>query len=172
MKDLKDLTNEQKSLLMYVFFKVKAATITSNFPRINSSREKDNEIYRWRFAYNNMLLYESDLLIFKLNYLKSQIENFIKKDDIKNYNACMIELEETQSKLEKVIKDRERIIAENKSFLSYDISFNDLNLDFDGVVEYLGHTPEEKNKTMKAFKDEGKTFYIKTNNEDPETFGK
>ena len=60
---------------MFSYFKDKADEIISNMPRINSSRDKDDECYRWRFASNEALVYELKLMNHKINSFKQEIQD-------------------------------------------------------------------------------------------------
>lgn len=171
--ELKNLTEKQKSLLCYAYFKAKSAMIADGFSWINSSREKEDEIYRWRFAENKMLYHESDLLKFRLQYLQSEIEKYEKSGDKQKLEENIISFGATKEQLEKQLADNERIKTENEMFLTYEISFYDLDLDFDGIVDYLNKVSEdEKRKILAVYKGESKRFNIKINEESPASMQK
>ena len=75
-------------LAQLVYLRLREEAILESLPRIGSSRSKDEEIYRWRFATNKAVLHEMCLLQRKYIAIQGKIDEIEK---LKNRDAAAYE---------------------------------------------------------------------------------
>ena len=149
--DLSNLGDETlKSLFMYAYYKVKSAMIMDRFHKISSSRGKDEECFRWRFAENEALLHETQLFSHKVEYLKNKIAELSQKNH--DVTALVIGLDSAKENYDRHFHDIQRIAQEKNELVGYDIDFSDLDLDFQGVKKaFEAMDSEYQQKVMACF---------------------
>ncbi len=165
--DLLNLGDETlESLFMYAYYKVKSAMIMDRFHKISSSRGKDEECYRWRFAENEALLHETQLFAHKVEYLRNKIvELSEKKQDV---TALVIGLDAAKENYDRHFRDIQRIASEKTEFIGYDIDFSDLDLDFQGVKKtFEAMDKESQQKVMACFAGSASNYDITFDNLQP-----
>ncbi len=106
------LSEIEREIFKHVYYIVKEKQIFTDLMKILSSREKDDELYRSRYASNEALFYEF--------WLKNKTGKWAKGEQ------------------ENSLKELKRIDSERKTFESYDLNLSDLiagKIDFDKCYE-------------------------------------
>lgn len=151
------MTDIEKSLFMFSYLKDKANEIISNMPRINSSRDKDEECYRWRFANNEALVYELELMNHKINSFKQEIQD-------RKHNKMLskaMELDALLKDYNALKEETNRAVEERIMFADYKINFDDLTLNIAGLEIIFDKLPkEQQERIIKGFYDFGKVYKV------------
>ena len=172
VNNLNELSEIQKALIKYAYFKAKAEMIFSMFPRINSSRDKDDESFRWRYSENNAILSKQELLMKKLVMLAESLEKSKQNKEETNVAKITSELSELEILLNQIKPEAERAIEENNAFEGYQIYFGDLKYDLESIIKNFNYaTDEERKEILKYYTNEGNKFGIETKTESPAVFG-
>ena len=130
-----------KKVFANAFYNAKADEIFMNLKTINSSREKDEEVFRWRYAINLSIITEADLLgIMIENFAKIFDDKTKSREEIKKLNNELGHYcEYYKSKLD----EKESFERQNKEIKSYGIVVQDIDLDFDKMVQVYNSASEE-----------------------------
>jgi len=131
-----EMTDIEKKLFLHSYFAIKSHMISQNFAQIRSSRDKDEECYRWRYADNEMLFYETDLIKHRLDAMNnSQKTEKPEGKEAEFYNSLV-------QSYQKHISDIDRIKSERATFSNWGIDLSDLQIDFVAARKLYMQMPE------------------------------
>ncbi len=158
-------------LAQLVYLRLREEAILESLPRIGSSRAKDEEIYRWRFATNKAVWHEMCLLQKKYIAIQGKIDEIEK---LKNRDAAAYESK--AGLLAKLKEERDLakadfyqkagkyadIYNQCKEINGLDISLEDLKISAAEVMEMEKQLkPEEKEMFWKRYFDLASKFTAK-----------
>lgn len=145
-------SRNEGNLLKYIYLTMRAEEIIENLPRIGSSRAKDEETYRWRYASNEAKWAETLVLQGKsidLQRLVSLIEDLERVAPAK-FAEKQAELEElriqrdfTRANYYMKIADYERIMKERKEIEAMDFDLSDLKISVAEIAKLIKGMKEE-----------------------------
>ncbi len=145
-------SRNEGNLLKYIYLTIRAEEIIENLPRIGSSRAKDEETYRWRYASNEAKWAETLVLQGKsidLQRIVSLIEDLERVAPTK-FSEKQAELEElriqrdfTRANYYMKIADYERIMKERKEIEAMDFDLSDLKISVAEIAKLVKGMKEE-----------------------------
>ena len=146
---IKNGNENQKKAFMLAYFMAKADEIITNIREIKSSREKDDQCFRWRYAINKADLYDFELMQSRILELTQQI----KRADINDSKFIKLaaELDRLSNEYDKKTKEIAGIREELKRTEAYDIDLNDLSLFFEKIVELYKKFDEDLKEMISIY---------------------
>lgn len=162
--DFDNMSDDEKSLFMYAYYKVKQDLIYEEWNHMKGSRDRDNELYRWRYAGNEIGFHQTPLLKSKIEFLKKSFERCLKQsgndaDNIKKANKITQELDSLIWSYETGLSDVARVERERAELATFGLELRDLCLDFNGVKSIFETMEEDiKEKILSEYNSAG-IFY-------------
>ncbi len=143
--DMLKFSEIDRDIFMHLYFKFMAGRIIEGLSKISSSRAKDEELFRWRFASNLELIYGVAVAEAKLK----SYEKLIKEANSQAERGKF--LAQAQLLAAKFAADKKQsgaAASENLQLARYDIDLKDLDLDFRGVISYYETLPKESQEMI------------------------
>lgn len=135
--------NDAIDLMRLTYLSMTGESLLYNFSTLGSSRDKDDELYRWRYAVNSATLQEAYMYqkkAAKIQEIMSKIEE-LKSTDKVAYESKKGELEslktqrdEAKAEFYKGIAHYDEIKHQNKQIEGYGISLSDINLSLEDIM--------------------------------------
>lgn len=161
--DLNNLSDVQKHMLMFSYFRIKSEEIANQFPSISSSRDKDIETYRWRFASNQTIFNKLKMLEKQIQILSDKIEREKDNADQSDLNMLVRVYWANSEDYENLSFELDRIESEKRSFIDYGIDLSDLDIGFDEIIKKIKNmSADEQESVIRGYKNLGKSFGIET----------
>lgn len=146
-------SRNERELLEYLYLDVKSASILESLPRIGSSRDKDEEIYRWRYAEDKKTLLAWPLMQRRAASLDMKIKKLqdLERVDGEKFAKILPELE--KMKMERdilkaeyygIIAKYDEIVKRCKTIEDLNIYLNDLQLKADDILKVIKDLSEEE----------------------------
>ena len=148
-------------LVTLVYLRMREEAILESLPRIGNSRDKDEEVYKWRFASNKATWHEMSLLQRKAIAIQDKINEIekLKHRDSAAYDskAGVLESLKAERDLAKVeyyqrVSKYEDIYNQCKTINGLGISLEDLKISAPEIIELEKQlNPEEKEIFWKKY---------------------
>ena len=158
---IKNGSKREVELLSLTFFSEQEKQISSNFVNIGRSKEKDEAVYRWRYAANKATWFETCLLQRKAIELQTKIHEIemLEFTDVRKFIESASELKElrkqrdiTRAEYYVKISTYDEMTNQNKQIESFGIDLADLQLDAGQILELVSGLPKtEKAKFWNAY---------------------
>ena len=147
-----------EDLLKLVYLTAKADEIAEEIPKIGSSRSKDDESFRWRYAANKSAWLEAGLFYRKAAALDKIIYEMQKLEQtnpvryamqLENLKTFKAERDELKAYCHSFFAKGDELLHQNACIESYEIYLGDLQLSAIQITEVVEKMDE---KTREAFK--------------------
>lgn len=137
---------EAIDLMKLTYLQMLTSAILYNMSTIGSSRDKDDELYRWRYAANSAALYETFMYQKKAAKIERKMGEIqeLKNSDKAEYEARLPELEALKQERDLVkaifytkIADYDKLKNFNDQIKGYGINFSDIDLSIEEILKLV-----------------------------------
>lgn len=147
---IKNGSRNEENLFRYAYYAMMQTASADNFARIGSSREKDEEVMRWRYAHNETHWLEAWLLMEKCKGLRARLDrmeatlNLADDKQREIYDEVKHEHDFSKAGYFTRIGEYDQIINERKTINSYGIYLGDLEIDTKTMLKIVEKMPADQ----------------------------